>query len=94
MTEALVTTLSDNVAKTSELITRIQYIKLDQCPSKEATTSIKQKPFYSINEVADLFEVNRRTVHRRIKAGDIKTIKFGALVRIPAKSLKKYLAQI
>ena len=34
LTEALVTTLSDNVAKTSELITRIHYIKLDQCSSK------------------------------------------------------------
>lgn len=55
---------------------------------------MSQKPFYSINEVADLFGVCRRTVHRRIKAGDIKTIKFGTLVRIPAKSLKKYLAQI
>ena len=34
LTEALVTTLIDNVAKTSELITRIHYFKLDQCSSK------------------------------------------------------------
>ena len=50
------------------------------------------KQFYSINEVADLFGVCTRTIHRRIKGGDIKAIKFGSLVRIPAKSLKKYLA--
>ena len=50
------------------------------------------KQFYSMNEVANLFGVCRRTIHRRIKDGDIKVIKFGRLVRIPAKSLKKYLA--
>ena len=50
------------------------------------------KLFYSMNEVADLFGVSRLTIHRRIKSGDIKAIKFGSLVRIPAKSLKKYLA--
>jgi len=50
------------------------------------------KQFYSINEVADLFGVCTRTVHRRIKGGDIKVIKFGNLVRVPSKSLQKYLA--
>ena len=50
------------------------------------------KQFYSINDVADLFGVCRMTVHRRIKDGDIRAIKFGKVVRIPAKSLKKYLA--
>jgi excisionase family DNA binding protein len=52
----------------------------------------ESKQFYSMNEVAELFGVSRLTVHRRIKGGDIKAIKFGNLVRIPAKSLKKYLA--
>ena len=55
-------------------------------------TMNEAKQFYSMNEVADLFGVCRRTIHRRIKDGDIKVIKFGRLVRIPAKSLKKYLA--
>ena len=50
------------------------------------------KQFYSTNEVADLHPVCTRTVHRRIKGGDIKAIKFGNLVRIPSKSLQKYLA--
>tara|TARA_B100001029_G_scaffold169217_1_gene163924 strand:+ start:133 stop:312 length:180 start_codon:yes stop_codon:yes gene_type:complete len=34
LTKALVTTLNDNGAKTSELITRIHYIKFDQFSSK------------------------------------------------------------
>ena len=50
------------------------------------------KQFYSINEVADLFGVHRRTVQRRITHGDIRAIKFGKVVRIPVKSLQKYLA--
>jgi excisionase family DNA binding protein len=45
-----------------------------------------------MNEVADLFEVCRMTIHREIKRGNIKAIKFGKVVRIPAQSLKKYLA--
>ena len=52
----------------------------------------ESKQFYSMNEVAELFGVSRLTVHRRIKGGDIKAIKFGNLVRIPAKAIKKYLA--
>ena len=55
-------------------------------------TMSEAKQFYSINEVAALFGVSRLTVHRRIKGGDIKAIKFGSLVRIPAKSLKKYIS--
>jgi excisionase family DNA binding protein len=51
------------------------------------------KKFYSIADLADLFGVSRLTIHRRIKAGDIKAIKFGNLVRVPAASLKKYLVE-
>ena len=64
------------------------------CPKCGNVESIgpAAKQFYTMDEVADLFEVSRLTVHRRIKDGDIKAIKFGNVVRIPAKSLKKYLA--
>ena len=64
------------------------------CPKCGNVESIRPaaKLFYTMNEVANLFEVCRMTVHRHIKNGDIKVIKFGKVVRIPAKSLKKYLA--
>ena len=51
------------------------------------------KKFYTIAELAEMFGVSRLTIHRRIKGGDIKAIKFGNLVRIPAASLKKYLVE-
>jgi len=64
------------------------------CPKCGNAESIRPaaKLFYTMNEVAELFGVSRLTVHRRIKDGHIRVIKFGNLVRIPAKSLKKYLA--
>jgi excisionase family DNA binding protein len=62
-----------------------------KCGNKESIRPAA-KLFYTMNEVADLFGVSRLTVHRRIKGGDIKAIKFGNLVRIPAKAIKKYLA--
>ena len=64
------------------------------CPKCGNVESIRPaaKLFYTIAEVGDLFGVSTRTIHRRIKSGDIKAIKFGLVVRIPAKSLKKYLA--
>ena len=64
------------------------------CPKCGNVESIRPaaKLFYTMNEVADLFEVCRRTIHRRIQEGDIRVIKFGRVVRIPAKSLKRYLA--
>ena len=62
-----------------------------KCGNVESTRPAA-KLFYSKNEVADLFCVHPRTVHRMIKNGDIKAIKFGKVVRIPAQSLKKYLA--
>jgi len=64
------------------------------CPKCGNVESIRPaaKQFYTMNEVADLFEVCRMTIHREIKRGNIKAIKFGKVVRIPAQSLKKYLA--
>lgn len=40
LTDALVNTLSDNVTKTSELITRIQYLKLDALESAREETKL------------------------------------------------------
>ena len=49
------------------------------------------KQFYSVGDVAEIFDVSRLTVHRRIKSGDLKSIKFGNLRRIPVKAIKEFL---
>ena len=47
------------------------------CPKCGNVESIRPaaKLFYTMNEVADLFEVCRMTIHREIKRGNIKAIK-------------------
>ena len=64
------------------------------CPKCGNVESIRPaaKRFYTIEDVMGMFEVSRGTVYNWRNAGDIKFVKIGNTVRIPAKSLKKYLA--
>lgn len=46
-----------------------------------------EKPFYSLDETADLLGVHRNTVKNHIKAGKIKAGKVGQQWRIPRESI-------
>jgi excisionase family DNA binding protein len=46
----------------------------------------------SADEFATALNVDRRTVIRRIDAGDIRAIKFGKVLRIPRGELERVLA--
>jgi excisionase family DNA binding protein len=47
--------------------------------------------FMTMNEVADILAVNRITVHRLIKSGQLKAIKVNSAVRIPENSFQEYI---
>jgi len=47
---------------------------------------------YSIEEVADMLNVNRNTVRRMLIRGELKGIKVGRLWRIKEEDLKEFLA--
>jgi len=46
--------------------------------------------FYTVLEVADILRVSERTVHNRIKAGQLRICKQGGSVRISEQDLLNY----
>ena len=59
--------------------------------NQDIITEEKRKFFYSINEVAELLEVNPMTVRRQISSGNLKATKFGRQWRIKDHDIKSYL---
>ena len=47
--------------------------------------------YYTINEVAELFNVTIQTVHAYTKSGELKTVRFGNSVRIAESDLKDFI---
>ena len=47
---------------------------------------------YTIDEVADLLQVTRRTVYNYIKSGKLKARKIGKYWRVTSKALEELLA--
>ena len=49
------------------------------------------KQFYSVQEVSDLLSIKVPTLRNWIKKGEIHTVKFGKLVRIPIKAFNEFV---
>jgi excisionase family DNA binding protein len=58
------------------------------------TPTIKQKPFYKAEELADLLEVNIMTIYRYIKAGRLQALKIGRDYRIDKKEFARFLNSV
>ncbi len=43
--------------------------------------------YYSVAEVADLLRVNTKTVHKLVASGELRSIRLGRVIRIPASAL-------
>jgi len=50
-----------------------------------------QKEFESIRELAARTDECYRTIHRAVKAGKIKSVRFGASVMIPRQEVERIL---
>jgi excisionase family DNA binding protein len=46
-------------------------------------------PFLTVNEVADLLRIDRKTVHKLIASGDLRHVRLGRVIRIPASALPR-----
>lgn len=51
-------------------------------------------PFYKVSEVAALLRVHRMTVYNMIHSGDIKIVRIGRTIRIPADQFATKLVAI
>lgn len=49
---------------------------------KERSQELEDKEYYSIDELAKIMKVERRTIKRAIERGEIKAIKIGKQYRI------------
>ena len=51
-----------------------------------ASTSTEQ-PFLTVNELADLLRVSRRTAYVLVQTGQVPSVRFGGSIRIPRAAL-------
>jgi putative resolvase len=54
---------------------------------------MKDKPFYTAHELAEILEVNVMTIYRYIKAKKLKAIKIGKEFRIEKVEFEKLIKQ-
>ncbi|SCL25427.1 helix-turn-helix domain-containing protein [Micromonospora inyonensis] len=48
---------------------------------------------YTIDEVCDLFRCGKSTIYKLMDSGELRSVKIGALRRIPVKAADEYLAR-
>ena len=58
------------------------------------TTTMKDKPFYKAEDLAELLEVNIMTIYRYIKAGRLKAYKLGREFRIEKSEFDAFLKKV
>jgi putative molybdopterin biosynthesis protein len=54
---------------------------------------IEEGKVYTPREISKMFNVSIQTVYNLIKAGNLKSIRFGNQIRIPGESLREYISQ-
>jgi len=55
--------------------------------------NIEEGKVYTPREISKMFNVSIQTVYNLIKAGNLKSIRFGNQIRIPGESLREYISQ-
>lgn len=57
-----------------------------------ATTTHTPEPTYKVSQVAEHLDCDRSGVYRLVKSGELRSVRIGRLVRIPASALDEFLA--
>jgi DNA binding domain, excisionase family len=57
-----------------------------------ATTPTEQR-FLTVNELADLLRVSRRTAYVLVQTGQVPSVRFGGSIRIPRAALVQQLSK-
>lgn len=53
----------------------------------------KELTFYSVEEIADMLKVSKRTVYRNMQAGELHAVKIGQNWRISQENLEAFLQE-
>lgn len=68
-------------------------MKSDNAPARLTGTPADGVVFYTVREVAQLLRVSPMTVYRMCDTGQLDGKRVGRQVRIPAKTLYRYLSE-
>ena len=52
-----------------------------------------QKPFYSLEEIAEMLGVTYQLIYRLVRSGEIPAVRLGRLYRVSKPDLERYLEQ-
>lgn len=77
---------------TKELIRMTEELK-ERVEKLEVQSYRYDKPLYSVSEVADMFGVTKEAIYKRIKKGELPTIKLGT-IKIRACDLREIMGSI
>jgi excisionase family DNA binding protein len=58
-----------------------------KCPERRTRGAQKDQQTYTIEDLAARWQVSKRTVHRRIKTGELDGFRVGPQIRIHAESV-------
>jgi excisionase family DNA binding protein len=61
-------------------------------PIQATNNSVPSPAFLTVDQVAQRLYVGRSTAYNMINAGEIPSIRFGRLIRIPLSALDAYLS--
>ena len=66
---------------------------LNLLPTGNHSTASNRRKYYSYSQVADMLGVDRQTVYRWVRKGDLRAHKCGRQVRIPQDALDDFMVQ-
>jgi excisionase family DNA binding protein len=52
---------------------------------------LESKPAWSIEELAEVLTISRKTLYKQAKRGNLPSFRIGSCVRVPGKGLADYL---
>lgn len=67
--------------------------QVDDSQTKEATTQMGSREFYTVAQLADLLQLNEMTIYRMVKTGDLPCHLIGRIMRFRHDDIEEFLKQ-
>ena len=62
-------------------------------PSASTSAGMAEKHFFTVGDLAEILDVNHKTVRMEIAAGRIKHVRMGRLIRVPRAEVLRLLGE-
>lgn len=61
-------------------------------PTQATNNSVVSTAFLTVEQVAKRLYVGRSTAYNMVNSGEIQSVHFGRLIRVPANALEQYIS--